>query len=133
MRSVLQAAITFIVPLMAIAGTCQAGEFGHADVPKKEGNYVQAYEDKGVKWVELATVDADGRSRIAKGRIVKFDQDADLSKRLTEVTADFGPCGRGKIMQPDYAMTNVYFEGFENGGGECEIQNPPSIFQRIAR
>lgn len=52
-------------------------------------NYSQAYESCGTKWIELATVDADVHHRIAKGGMPK-NQEVDFSKRLYEVSANFG-------------------------------------------
>ncbi|WP_454844979.1 hypothetical protein [Pseudomonas farris] len=132
MRLMLQAVFSLAVPLAMLAGTSEASEIARVEFPSNQGNYVQAYESGGTKWIELVTIEANGHRRVAKGT-VSPEQGADFSKRLYEVSANFGPCGTGKLMQPDYVGTTVYFEGFKNGTGECEIQNPPYELQRIIR
>lgn len=78
-------------------------------------NYSQAYESCGTKWIELATVDADVHHRIAKGGMPK-NQEVDFSKRLYEVSANFGPRGSGKISQPASSGQPFYGVGFGDLG-----------------
>ncbi|WP_065759554.1 hypothetical protein [Pseudomonas defluvii] len=132
MRLMLQAVFSLAVPLAMLAGTSEASEIARVEFPANQGNYVQAYESGGTKWIELVTVDANGHRRTAKGT-VSPGKGADFSKRLYEVSADFGPCGTGELMQPDYVGKTVYFQGFKNGTGTCEIQNPPYELTRIIR
>lgn len=132
MRLMLQAVFSLAVPLAMLAGTSEASEIARVEFPANQGNYVQAYESGGTKWIELVTVDANGHRRTAKGT-VSPEKGADFSKRLYEVSADFGPCGTGELMQPDYVGKTVYFQGFKNGIGTCEIQNPPYELTRIIR
>lgn len=121
-------ALATAITLVGLTGCDDTAKYTHVDFPSKPGNYLQVYEQDGKQWLELAKVRENGESQRVRGEI---ETPIDMASALPRTKVIFEHCGHGYFVQPQLAVTKVYFEGFSADDG-CEIQNAPVEYLRIS-